>query len=84
MHGLRAGRLAGLDDPFGHEVALRRGRRPDVDRLVGHFDMHGVTVGIGIDRDRGDPHLLRRPDDAAGDLATIGDQYLAEHGTSRI
>ena len=64
---------------FGDEIALRGGRRPDMHRLVGHLDMHGVAVGVRIDRDRSDAHLARRLDDAAGDLAAIGDQDLLEH-----
>ena len=57
MHGLGAGRLAGLDDLFGDEIALRSRRRADMHRLVGHLDMHGVAVGVGIDGDRRDAHL---------------------------
>ena len=79
MHGFGAGRLAGLDDLLGDEIALRGRRRADMHRLVGHLDMHRVAVGIGIDRDGGDPHLPRRLDDAAGDLAAIGDQDFLEH-----
>ena len=79
MHGLRARRLAGLDDLFGDEIALRGRRRADMHRLVGHLDMHGVAIGIRIDGDSRDAHLPRRLDDAAGDLATIGDQYFLEH-----
>ena len=79
MDGFGAGRLAGRDDIFGDEIALRGRRRADMHRLVGHLDMHGVAVGIGIDGDRRDPHLPRRPDDAAGDLAAIGDQDFLEH-----
>ena len=79
MHGFGPGRLAGLDDLLGDEIALRRRRRADMHRLVGHLDMHRVAVGVGIDRDRRDPHPPRRLDDAAGDLAAIGDQDFLEH-----
>ena len=48
-------------------------------RLVGHLDMHGIAIGVRIDGDRGNAHLARRLDDAAGDLATVGDQDLGEH-----
>ena len=48
-------------------------------RFVGHLDMHGIAIGIGIDRDGGNPHLARRLDHAAGDLAAIGDQDFREH-----
>jgi hypothetical protein len=36
--------------------------------------MQRVAVGLGIDRDRRDPHPPRGLDDPAGDLAAIGDQ----------
>jgi len=51
-------------------------------RLVGHLDMHGIAVGIGIDGDGSDAHPARRLDDAASDLAAIGDQDLGEHADS--
>ena len=79
MHRLGAGRLARRDDLVGEEVGLRGLRGAEVDGLVGHLDVHRVTIGVGIDRDGLDTHLARRLDDAAGDLATVGDQDLLEH-----
>ncbi len=79
MHGLRAGPLAGLDDLVDHKIGLRRGRRPDGDRLVGHLDVQGVLVGLGIDSDGVDPHATRSLDDPAGDFAAVGDENLLEH-----
>jgi hypothetical protein len=38
-----------------------------------------LTIGIRMDRDRGDAHLARGLDHAAGDLAPVGDQDLLEH-----
>ena len=35
---------------------------------------------LGVDRDGRDAHPPRRLDDAAGDLAAVGDQDLVEHG----
>ena len=79
MHGLRAGLLAGLDDAVGQQIALAAGRGADVHRLVGQLHMARVAVGVGIHRHRRDAHLLRGLDDAAGDLAAVGDQDLVEH-----
>ena len=79
MHGLRAGLFAGFDDLLGDEVALRSGRRADMDRLIRHLDMHGIAVGVRIDGDGGNAHLPRRLDHPAGDLAAIGDQDFLEH-----
>ena len=47
--------------------------------FVGLPHMQRLGIGLGIDRDRRDPHPARRPDDAAGDLAAVGDQNALEH-----
>ena len=80
MDGLGACLLAGGDDPVDQEIGLCRRRRADGDRLVRHFDMQRVRVGFRIDRHGPDPHVPRRPDDPAGNLAPVGDENLLEHG----
>ena len=62
------------DDPADVQIALARRRRPDRMRLVCLADMEGARIGLGIDCDRPQPKAFRGPDDAAGDLAAIGDQ----------
>src|ERR1700674_675842 len=47
--------------------------------MVGHFDVKGVTVGFGIDRDGLNRHAAGGFDDPAGDLAAICDQNSFEH-----
>jgi hypothetical protein len=79
MHGLRAGLAAGVDDSVDQEIALGSRRRADQHRLVGHFDMQRVAVGLGIDGDRLDPHAAGSLNDPAGDLAAICDQNSFEH-----
>ena len=79
MHRLRARLLGGGDDLLDHEIGLGRRGRPDRDRLVGHFDVQRVLVGLRIDRDGRDPHPARGLDDPARDLAAIGDQDFLEH-----
>ena len=79
MHRLGAARLAGGHNLVDHQVALRGRRRPDRDRRIGHLDMQGVAVGVGIDRDRLDPHAPGGLDDPAGDFAAIGNQDALEH-----
>ena len=79
MHGLRAGLAAGLDDLFHRQIALGRSRRSNEDRFIRYFDVKGVTVGLGIDRDRLYPHPAGSLDDPAGDLAPIRDQNSFEH-----
>jgi len=78
MHGLRARVAAGLHDAVDDEIGLCRGRRSNMDGLIGHLDVQSVLVGIGIDGNRLDAHLAGRLYDAAGDLAAIGNQYLLE------
>ena len=82
MHRLGAGRPAGLDDLVDQQIALRRGRRADQHRLVGHLDMQRVAVGLGIDRDGLDAHPAGGLDDPAGDFAAVGDEDALEHACS--
>ena len=74
MHGLGAGLARGCDHAFDVEIAVTRPRRPKQHGLVGHGDMHGVAIGFGIDRDGAQAHGAGRANDAAGDLAAVGDQ----------
>ena len=60
-----------------NEALVARGA--DRYRLIGHLDVQPVAVGLGIDRHRLDAELPRRLDDAAGDLAAVGDEDLVEH-----
>jgi len=82
VHRLGAGFLAGGDDLVHHQVRLAARRRPDAHGLVGELDMQRVAIGLGIDRDGRDAHLLRGLDDAARDLASICDQDLAKHDSA--
>ena len=82
MHRFSTGFLAGRDDLLDDEVALRRGRRSDRDRHIGHFHMQRVAVGLGKHRNRRDTHPPRGPDNPAGDLAAIGNEDSLEHAAS--
>src|SRR5713226_9085856 len=55
------------------------GRRPDQNRLIGHFDVECVAVGLGIDGHGLYSHAAGSLDDPAGDLAAVGDQNSFEH-----
>ncbi len=74
MDRLGAGRLGGRDDLGNVEIRLCGLSGADRHRLIGHVHMQRVAVGVGIDGHRLDPEPACRPDDAAGDLAAIGDQ----------
>ena len=79
VHGLGAGLAAGVDDLVDDEVGLGGRRGTDGDSLVRHLHMQAVPIGFGIDRNGLDAELPRALDDAAGDLAAVGDQDLLEH-----
>jgi hypothetical protein len=75
-----AGGLGRSEDLVSDEIGLRRRRRADGHRLVRHIDEQRIRIGLGIDRNRRYAHAPRRLDDAAGDLAAIGDEEFREHG----
>ena len=79
MNGLCTRGLAGGDDLVDQEIAFGSGRRPDMHRLIGHLDMQGIAIGVGIDRHRLDAHPAGGLDDPASDFAAIGDQDTLEH-----
>ena len=79
VHRFGAGLLARRDDAVDLQITVAAGCATDVHRLVGQFDMARFLVGIGIHRDGQDAHLLRGLDDAARDLAAVGDQDFFEH-----
>ena len=82
MDRLGAGGMRGFENRVGVQIGLRRRARADAHRLVGHLDMQGVAVGVGIDRDGGDAHAPRGLDDSAGDFAPIRNQNLLEHAST--
>ena len=80
MDGFGAVLAGGVEHLFGHQIALRGGRRADVLGFVGHADVPGDPVGVGEDGHTGDAHFAQRANDAYGYLSPVGNQDLAEHG----
>ena len=78
MHGLGAGLPRHFDHALDVEIAVARPRRAEQDGFIRHGDMHGIGVGLGIDRHRAQAHRLGGADHAAGDLAAVGDQEGAK------
>ena len=78
MNGFRTAAARGVDHPFDIEIAVARPGRPEQHRLIGFGDMHRTAIGLGIHRYGAQAHRPRRSDDAAGDLAAIGDQEGAK------
>ena len=83
MDGLGAGSERRLDDRVGTEITLRGRRRAESHRRVGGLHMKCIRVRIRIHRDRLDPQVATRPDDAHGDLTTVGDEDPQE-GSSTV
>ena len=79
VHRLGAGAQRRAHDRLGHQVALRGRPGADQVRLVRVGDERRLAVSFGVDRDRPDPHLPQRAEDADRDLAPVGDQHLGEH-----
>ena len=84
VYGLRARLLDRVHDLVDHDIRLVRGGRADVDRLIGHLDVQRLRISVGIDGDGFDAHLLGGLDNAAGNLAAVGDQDLIEHRLSLL
>ena len=61
------------------QIGGRNGGGTEEKGLVRHADMGRVTVGLGVNGDGGNAEIFQRPDDAAGDLAAIGNEHFGEH-----
>ena len=61
------------------EVAVARRRWPDPHRLVRLAHVARVRVRVGVHRHGADAQAARGAEDAAGDLAAVGDQQTLDH-----
>ncbi|MNL16637.1 hypothetical protein D3C87_1376890 [compost metagenome] len=84
VDGLGTGLLGHLDDVVRAQVAVARGRAADMHGFVAERHMARVRVRIGVDGHRADAQPAARGRHAAGNLATVGDQDLVEHGSSFV
>lgn len=71
--------LGDLDKLVLPEVALGGGGGPQQDGLVGHLNMSGLSVSLGVDGHGLDTQPLGGVDDPTSDLAAIGDQNLKQN-----
>ena len=55
-----------------------------MNRLVSHLNMQRLSIGVRIDGDRLDAHLLCCLDYATGNFAPVCDQDLVKHGPSLL
>ena len=71
--------LSRLENSVDAQITLAGWRWAQALGFVGEANVQRSAVGIGIDRHAADPHLAEGADDTNGDLAAVGDQYLAKH-----
>src|SRR6202000_1725603 len=79
MDRLRPGALRRVEDALDREVALRRRRRPQEERLVGVGDVERAAISLRVNADRTEPELAERTGDRDCDAPSVGDEYLLEH-----
>ena len=84
MNGLGVGHFGGRNDRGHVEIAQRGGRGANAHRFIGHLDVFGIAVCLGIHHDSLDAELAAGPLDAQGDLAAIGDQYFFKHASKYL
>ena len=84
VHGVGADAPRQIQNLADVEVAVRRRCRPQEVRFVGQAHMARVRVGLGVHRDAGQSHALRRARNAADDFAAVGDQQSSQHGQAHI
>ena len=61
------------------EVALRRCRRADANRLVGQLDVLGFAVGFGVNHHGLDAEFSTGPLDTQGNFAPVSNQNFFKH-----
>ena len=82
MNRLRTRTSSNVEDQITAEIGFCSRGRPQAIRLVRFKDMKRSTVRVRIDGNRMDAKLTTAPQDAERDLATIGDQNLANSYSS--
>ena len=79
VNRIRTTPLGNLNDSVHHQVRVSRRRCSARIRFIGESHMQGISVDVGIDRDRFYAQLATGADDPYGDLSAIGNQNLLEH-----
>src|SRR5690606_19574756 len=75
--------LRGVEQLVEHQVAVGRRLPAERERLVGEPDVRCVPVRIGVDGHARDTRVLRGPDHAYRDLATVRDEHLRHAASLR-
>jgi hypothetical protein len=76
VDGVGPGLLGDGQQLLLHEVTVTGCGAVERIRLVGHLDVQGVAIGIGVNRHGSDASVLACPGDAHGDFAAVCDQHL--------
>ncbi len=74
MHCVGPGPGSDVEELAGIEVGLARGGTAERIGLVGHPDMQGVPVGVGVHRYGAEAGIAAGSGDPDGDFAAVGDQ----------
>ena len=74
MDGVRSGALGGVKDGGDVEIGAGRRGRAKTHGGIGLFHVSAAGVGVGIDSHGAQAQLVAGADDAAGDLAAVGDE----------
>ena len=80
VDGVGAGAAGRVEDRVDAQVGLGRGRAAERDGLVGLVHERRARVGLGEDGDGADAHPPAAGEDAARDLAAVGDEHLRDRG----
>ncbi len=79
MDRLHIGNLRRRNHRRHIQIAVRRARRPNADRLIGKAHMQRVAIGLAVHGNRANAQLPARVQHAQRDFASIGNQYLTKH-----
>ena len=83
MDRLGAASPRSVDDAVVAQIAVARRRRADRTGLAGDGGVARAAIGPRIDRHGGYAKAVRGLDDAAGNLAAVGNEDFVEHGGGR-
>ena len=82
MNRLRTGFFCDIQNHIATQIRIGRARAADRPRFIGQTHMLRILVRLRIHGDGVDAQAPAGADHAAGDLATIGNQYALEHAES--
>ena len=79
MNRFRTGEVCGGNNLVDGEIRFFRRGRANQHRLIRHAHMTCIGIGFRVHRDGLDTKTTGGLDNAAGDLATIGNEYFFKH-----